>query len=174
MPLKEGPNGTWRKYSSLNGRYVKMSPEEVLFTLSSKKAKSLTKEEKREKRSTYLRDRASQSKDPGLFEIFDFIESRIPHYVQYVNQDIYIPSERKSRETDIIGKNAIIEIKMGRSGKKLKQILAQNEVAKKRSLKMILYAPNMPYNARHQFEKHGIVVIRNKESLYQEIKNERN
>lgn len=56
----------------MNGRYVKMSPEEMLFTLSFKDNKPLTKEEKRNKRDAYLREQALISKDPGLYDVFKF------------------------------------------------------------------------------------------------------
>jgi len=62
---------------------------------------------------------------------------------------------------------------MGHKGRKIKQLLAQQEVAKKRGLKTILFAPNMPFNARREFEKRGISVVKTKEELLKEIKNEK-
>jgi len=170
MPIKQGPRGSWRKYSSSNGRYVKMSLEEMLVTTSYRKKKNLTKEERRTKRTAHLKEIAFSSKDPGLYDLFCFIESHIPHYVQYVNEHIYVQSENKSRETDIIGKNAIIEIKMGRKGKRIKQLLAQKEVALKRGMKIILFAPNMLHNSLNEFKKHGIITATTKEELLKEIK----
>ena len=169
MPLKPGPNGTFRMYSSVDGRYCKMSFEQLELLKKSKKVKP-TKEERRIRRTKYLRDKALYSKDPGLYEVFDFLEKRIPHYVQYVNQSLYIPSDQRCHETDIIGKNAIIEIKMGRKGKVIKQLILQKEVADRRHLKMIVYAPNLPYNARQEIKRRGIIAVRNKEELFQEIK----
>lgn len=168
LPLKAGPNNTWRAYNPRNGRYAKMDDEAWLALQKSNKM--LTKEEKRKKRTAFLRERAYQSKDKYLKEVFDYIESRIPHYVQQVNENIYVPKDRRPHEIDIIGKNAIIEIKSGKNHKCIRQLSLQKEVADKRGLKTIMFAPLIPYRAAQEFIKKGIVVVRTKEELYKEIK----
>lgn len=171
MPLKQGPHGTFRRYSSANGRYVKMSAEELL-SLFTKKEKVYTKKQKQEIRTEALRKQAMKSPEPFLYEVFDFLEKHIPHYVKFVNERTYNPSENKTRELDIIGKNAIIEVKGGYHLGYINQLTKQKEIADRCNKKVILFAPHITYNATQEYLKIGIKVTKDLESLIKEVKNE--
>lgn len=168
MPLKPGPNGTMRKYSSFNGRYEKMTIDEMFsYFANNKKA---TKEQKKINRQKDLDARAAKSKDPYLYEVYKFIESRFPYSTEFINEKVFINKISGAREMDIITKKCIIEIKSGKKPRASTQGLIQKDYASKHGRKAIIYAPNILPRVKLEYQKHGLTICSNKDELYKEMK----
>lgn len=169
MPLKAGPNGTFRKYSSSNGRYVK--DDSFLQLLINK---PLTKKEKKRLKERRLQEeleqKAIKSPDPYLLETYREIQRHIPNSVKMINEDVYFPSDKKRHELDIVTKDSIIEIKSARKPHCGTQTKLQSTYANSRKMKHILYAPNISKIAMAEYTKKGINVINNLHSLIKELK----
>lgn len=169
MPLKAGPNGTMRAYSSTNGQYVSMGLD-MLLSIKGNSKKPLTKQEKRCNRYLNLLEKAEKSRDPLVYDVFKFIESRFPYCVEHVNEKVYDKNISSTREMDIITHKHIIEIKSGERPGALMQGLAQKDYANKHNKKYIMYAPNILKNTRIVYESKGLIVCKNKEELFQEMR----
>ena len=104
MPTKKGAGGRQQNYDSHTGRFTKTDysklypPREPSRKEKAKKRELARREE--------LRNRASNSKDPLLFDVFLAIENALPGSVLFVNETRDDPFLGKPRELDIITKNA--------------------------------------------------------------------
>lgn len=170
MPKKKGAGGRLQNYDSKTGRfaktdYIKFFEEKPLYT---RKEKAIKKEENRREQ---LFNRAKNSKDELVFEVFCEIEKKLPGCVQFINAQRFDPFINKPREFDIITRKSIIEVKSGKSGSKLyKQFLSQKKYAESRKKQHIVFAPNLSNMARCCFENGGIKIVKDYESLIREIK----
>ena len=157
MPVKKGANGKMRHYNPNNGRYIK---ENSFIILNTKNKKS--KYEKELDRRRILAEKAQNSKDPFLYDIFSALEKQNPGCIIRVNERI---SNKKTSmvdgEIDIETKKSIIEIKSSTAQKSSKQFVWLNNYANSNNKKLIIYAPNMPYGAEKYYTKIGYTIIRN-------------
>jgi len=164
MPYKKGPNGTLRAYCSKNGRYTKMSFEQIMeqFHSSPKKKSHLQKEQEK---TNSLLNRAKHSKDEFVGELCLFIERIKPGVLRHVNIHLYDKQLHFTREVDIVTSHALIEVK-SRTGKHaLKQFLAQKRISESLGKRYYVFAPNMSDTRYNEYTKHGIRIIRTKEQL---------
>ena len=129
------------------------------------------KAQKRElARREELRNRASNSKDPLLFDVFLAIENELPGSVLFVNETRDDPFLGKPRELDIITKKCLIEIKTGKASRRLKQLQGQQQYAKHIGKQHVLYAPDIHNNTFKDYEKNGITIKKTINELLQYIK----
>ena len=167
MPLKAGLNGTFREYSSTNGRYVRSSLYDELLKNA---AIVQRKAEKERAKRNELDQRAFKSKDPFLCDVYQFIQNKMPGIVQHINENVYFPSDSKNHEVDIICKNAIIEVKSSSRPHCLSQVKKQMEYASKRKNKQILFAPNINSTVKQTYVNEGVKVCTTKNELLEELK----
>jgi len=118
-----------------------------------------------------LRNRANNSTDPLLNEVFTAIEKELPGNVQFVNSKFFDSNLNNEREFDIITKKCIIEVKSGKKIKRgLRQFEGQKKYAESKKKKHIVYAPNLRLNAQNEYKKHGIAIVTDIPSLIKIIK----
>ena len=167
MPIKRGPNGTFRSYSSANGRYIKSSTNFLTNLNNNKKHKY--KPTEAQKRIDLL-NRARKSNDLYLYDLFQKIENLFPGCVKMVNENIYDANLPKPhfREIDIITKNSFIEIKSGNSKCKFKQIIEQKRLADYYGKNYYVYAPNFKSGHLKVLRNNGIKVFNNHKELLKE------
>lgn len=165
MPYKKGPNGTLRAYSSSNGRYTKMSIDQILQQLCNTESKKKSGREKQRERIENLLSRARHSKDEGIYDLCLFIESNKPGTLKHVNENLYDKRLCDTREVDIVTSKAIIEVKSRTAKHALKQFLAQKQLSEDFGKKYYVYAPNISDARYNEYTKQGITVIRTKEQL---------
>ena len=166
MPTKKGAGGRQQNYDS-RGRYTKTDYAKLYYTPPSRKEKTQKrKDSKREE----LFNRARNSKDKYLFEVFCEIEKALPYHVQFVNESKFDPFINDNREFDIITKKCIIEVKSGKVQKRLNQFTQQKRYADSKNKQHIVFAPTVPTMAKIDYEKHGIKIVKDYKSLVNTIK----
>lgn len=166
MPYKKGPNGTLRAYCSRNGRYTKMTPEQMmqqLFAVSSKRKKSNA--EKEQERIGNILNRARHSKDEYLYELCLYIEDCRPGVLRHTNIHLYDKQLHSTREVDIVTARSLIEVKSKTGKHALKQFLAQKKLSESLGKRYYVFAPNMSDARFDEYSRWGIPVIRTKEKL---------
>lgn len=168
MPYKKGPKNTLRYYSSSTGRYENAPFSEALRMLEQKHKK--TKEEKDAIQKEMLFNKANHSKDRYLLDVFLYLEKNCPNCVKMVNEKLYHKSIHKTREVDIVTKNAIIEIKSGRVRRRTTQLLRQKDLSKEYKKKHVVYAPDITDKKCNELRNKGIDVVRTKHELLERVK----
>jgi len=167
MPLKRGPNNTFRFYSSATGRYEK-NPLQYLEIIQKKK---LTKKERDILVFQSFCNRAKQVGDPLLLETYKIIYQSYPRTVKHIGEKVFIPKEKRSREFDIICKNAIVEVKSSTHPQHVAQLLAQKDYADDVGLKHIIYAPNIASKPKKTYLEFGLIVATSSQELIKELEN---
>ena len=169
MPTKKGAGGRQQNYDPHTGKFAKTDYAKLYPPKEPTRREKARKRE--EKRREVLFNRARNSKDPLVFEVFCEIERSIPGTVQLVNEDKFDPSLGRPRDLDIITKKCIIEVKSGHKQRHaLKQFLGQKRYAESIGKKHIVFAPKMPTMAKNEHRKSGIVITGNLRNLIQLIK----
>ena len=153
MPTKKGAGGRQQNYNARTGRYEKVDYAKLYYTPPSRKEKA---QKRRDAKWGELFNRAKNSKDQYVFEVFCEIESALPYHVQFVNEKKFDPFINDVREFDIITKKCIIEVKSGRNGRKMeKQFKSQKRYAESKNKQHIVFAPNLPVMAIINFKRKG-------------------
>ena len=145
----------------------------VSFYLAIKKQPPSKKEKaqrQRELKQEELFNRAKNSKDQYLLEVFCEIEKALPYHVQCVNETKYDPFIKDRREFDIITQKCIIEVKSGKVQKCLSQFTQQKRYAEYKNKQHIVYAPTIPTMTKIAYEKHGVKIVKDYRSLINIIK----
>ena len=168
MPTKKGAGGRQQNYDKRTGRfakadYSKLYPPKPL----SRKEKARKKEEQRRE---ILYNKARNSRDPLVFEVFCEIEGNLPGTVQLVNENKFDPHIGQVRELDIVTKKCIIEVKTGKVAHKLFQFQCQKRFADTVKKHHIVYAPDIHSPTKRDYEKNGIVIKCSTKELTQAIK----
>ena len=167
MPTKKGAGGRQQNYDPRTGRFAKTSYATIEQRKPSRKEKA---QRRRELKQEELFNRARNSKDQYVFEVFCEIERSLPYHVQYVNESKFDPFINDYREFDIITKKCIIEVKSGKVQKRLNQFTQQKRYADSKNKQHIVFAPTIPTMAKIDYEKHGITIVKDYESLINKIK----
>ena len=169
MPTKKGAGGRQQNYDPRTGRFAKTDYAKLYPPREPTRKEKARKRE--EQRRETLFNRAKNSRDPLVFDVFCAIESELPGSVQFVNEEKFDPGLGRSRELDIITQRCIIEVKSGsKPHGALKQFLGQKQYAESRGKKHIVFAPQMPTMAKNEHRKSGIVITGNLRNLIQLIK----
>ncbi len=168
MPLKAGPNGTMRHYSSSTGQYI--NEFDWLLLNNPSLSKSEKRKLKKARLKEFLDEKAKKSNDPLLNDVYKFIQRQLPNSVMFINEMIYNPETKKHQELDIITKTGIIEIKSSQNPHCLTQALVQKQYADKRKIKYILYAPNINIRALKEYESHGVKIATKLCEIEEELK----
>ena len=163
MPTKKGAGGRQQNYDPHTGRFAKTN----FFVLPPIQPTRKEKAQKREReRRKLLYNRARNSRDPLIFEVFCAIEKELPGAVQFVNEEKNDPFLGKPRELDIVTKKCIIEVKSGPKPRgALRQFLGQKQFAEFENKHHIVFAPKMPTMAKNQHRKVGITITSKLEKL---------
>lgn len=169
MPTKKGAGGRQQNYDPHTGRFAKTDYAKLY------PPREPTRKEKARKREAMRREilfnRAKNSRDPLVFDVFCEIESELPGSVQFVNEEKFDSALGRPRELDIITKKCIIEVKSGpKPSHALKQFLGQKRYAESRGKIHIVYAPEMPTMAKNEHRKSGIIITGNLQKLIKIIK----
>jgi len=128
---------------------------------------------KEEKRRQELYERAKNSTDKYLFDVYLALEQNFPGIVLGVNVIKYDKNIEDNREFDIIAEKSIIEIK-GETGKKCgKQFLAQKKYAIENNKNYYVYAPQMNDMRIYTYSKLDITICRTLNELISKIKENR-
>ena len=102
MPTKKGAGGRQQNYDPRTGRFAKTDYAKLYPPREpTRKEKARKREEERRKA---LFNRAKNSRDPLIFDVFCAIESELPGSVQFVNENKFDPHIGQPRELDIITK----------------------------------------------------------------------
>ena len=168
MPTKKGAGGRQQNYDPHTGRFTKTDYAK-LYSQKEPTHKEKTRKKEKERREN-LFNRAKNSKDPYVFDVFCAIESELPGTVQFVNERIFDPFMGKTRELDIITKRCIIEVKSSGKPNGLTQFLGQKIYAKSKNKKHIVFAPNIFTAAKRSHERNGITIIKDYRTLIETIK----
>ncbi|MBO5223387.1 MAG: hypothetical protein J6C23_02615 [Clostridia bacterium] len=169
MPTKKGAGGRQQNYDPHTGRFAKTDYAKLYPHSKPTRKEKARKREAQRRESLY--NRARNSKDPLVFEVFCAIESELPGSVQFVNEIKFDPFLGKPRELDIITKRCIIEVKSGaKPSGALKQFCGQKQYAENKGKKHIVFAPKMPTLAKNEHRKKGIIITGNLQKLIQMIK----
>ena len=110
--------------------------------------------EKEKERIQNLANRANNSKDKNVFEIYLALEQLRPGSVRHINEVLRDQVSKKDREIDIITDKCVYEIKSGKAKHKVKQFSAQLEFAKSRNKDYVIYSPGS--------RKHQVDVLKSK------------
>ncbi len=169
MPTKKGAGGRLQNYSSTTGRYVKTNYE-LLDPPKPPSRKEKARRREAVRRET-LYNRAKNSRDPLVFDVFCAIEAELPGSVQFVNEEKFDSALGRPRELDIVTRKCIIEVKSGpKPSRALKQFLGQKRYAENRGKNHIVFAPEMPTMAKNEHRKSGIIITGNLQKLIKLIK----
>ena len=168
MPTKKGAGGRLQNYDPRTGRFAKTDYAKLY------PPREPTRKEKARKREAIRREilfnRAKNSRDPLVFDVFCEIEQNLPGSVQAVNEEKYDPYINGTRELDIITKKCIIEVKSGKVAHKLFQFQSQKRFAFEKKKNHIVFAPDIHNPTKRDYEKNGIVVKCSLPELIQTIK----
>ena len=167
MPTKKGAGGRQQNYNARTGRYEKVDYAKLYCITPSRKEKT---QRRRELKQEKLFNRARNSKDKYIFEVFCEIERVLPYHVQFVNENKFDPFINNVREFDIITKKCIIEVKGDKVKRCLKQFFQQKRYADSKNKQHIVFAPTIPKMAKIDYEKHGITIVKDYKSLINKIK----
>ena len=118
MPTKKGAGGRQQNYDPHTGRFAKTDYAKLCYTPPSRREKAKKREAARRE---VLYNRANNSNDDYLFEVYTHIEQELPGSVQFINEKFYDTLSMKKRELDIVTRKCIIEVK----GKKVRSCLSQ-------------------------------------------------
>jgi hypothetical protein len=169
MPTKKGAGGRQQNYDPHTGRFAKTDYTKLYPPKEPTRKEKAQKREKERRQNLF--NRAKNSKDPLIFDVFCAIESEIPGIVQFVNEERFDQGLGRSRELDIITKKCIIEVKSGpKPSRALKQFLGQKRYAESKRKKHIVFAPKMPTMAKNEHRKNGITITGNLQNLIELIK----
>ena len=169
MPTKKGAGGRQQNYDPRTGRFAKTDYAKLYPPRPPTRKEKARKRE--EQRREVLFNRARNSRDPLIFEVFCEIERNLPGTVQLVNEDKFDPCLGSPRELDIVTKKCIIEVKSGHKPRHaLKQFLGQKRYAESRGKKHIVFAPQMPTMAKNEHGKSGIMITGDLRNLIQLIR----
>lgn len=168
MPTKKGAGGHQQNYDSRTGRFAKMDYTKLF------PPKEPTRKEKARKKEAQRREalfnRARNSRDPLLFDVFCAIEAEFPGEIKFVNEIMFDAGLGRPRELDIITQKCIIEVKTGRTPKGLTQFLGQKRFAESKNKRHIVFAPDITSAAKRAHEQSGIVIIKDYKTLFEKIK----
>ena len=167
MPTKKGAGGRQQNYNPKSGRYEKVDYSNLYDTPPPRKA---TAKKRKEAKREELFNRAKNSKDKYVFEVFCEIEKDLPYHVQFVNETKFDPFINDIREFDIITQKCIIEVKSKNAKKSLKQFLQQKRFAEYKNKQHIVFAPTIPTMTKIDYEKHGVKIVKDYKSLINVIK----
>ena len=167
MPTKKGAGGRQQNYNARTGRYEKVDYAKLYYTPPSRKEKA---QKRRDAKWEELFNRAKNSKDQYVFEVFCEIESALPYHVQFVNEKKFDPFINDVREFDIITKKCIIEVKGDKVKRCRNQFLQQKRYAEYKNKQHIVFAPTIPTMAKFDYEKHGVKIVKDYKSLITTIK----
>lgn len=162
---KKGPNGTLRKYSKLNGKYVKESPEELLMRFCGTQKKKHSKKEKEEIRRENVRRAAESSTDVGLFDVYSYIEQLKPGCTQLVNANVNFKKWPSPPEIDIVTKRLFIEVKSKKAKRCLTQFLHQIDHAKEYGRRAVVFAPNISPARLQEYRSRGVTIFTKLEDI---------
>lgn len=167
MPTKKGAGGRQQNYDPRTGRFKKTS---YLTIEKYKQSRREKRQQRKELKQEELFNRAKNSKDRYVFEVFCEIENALPYHVEFVNETKFDPFINNTRELDIITKKCIIEVKGEKAKKCLNQFLQQQRYAKYKNKQHIVFAPTIPTMAKIDYEKHGVLIVKDYKSLINTIK----
>ncbi len=163
---KIGAGGKLQNYDS-KGRYCKNNYFDFTPPAFTKKEIRRRKEEKRRQE---LYEKAKNSDDAYVFDVYLTLEKAMPGVVIGVNEYRLDENIGKPREFDIITKKCIIEVKSEKAAKKEKQLLAQLKYANSHKLKHFLYSPTITRARKYEYEKNGINVSKTLDELIRKLK----
>ena len=168
MPTKKGAGGRQQNYDPRTGRFAKTN----FFAIETNKPSRKEKARKiREIKQEQLFNRARNSRDKYVFEVFCEIERALPYHVEFVNEKKFDPFINDIREFDIITKKCIIEVKGGSNGRNMEnQFLQQKRYAQYKNKQHIVFAPNLPVVAIMNFKKKGFNITNDIKMLINHIK----
>ena len=167
MPTKKGAGGRQQNYDPNTGRFAKTDYASMFPIQISRRERARKRESARRE---VLYNRALNSKDPLLFEVYCAIEKELPGAVQLVNENKFDPFLGRGRELDIVTRKCIIEVKSGKKPKGLTQFLGQKAYAVWKNKTHIVFAPQMALAAKRAHERNGITIIRDYNLLLATIK----
>lgn len=163
MRTKKGAGGRQQNYDS-HGRYAKTVYQ----------APPLSRREKSEIRRKNVIEKfciaADKKRDPLVKQVLLKIEEAIPYAVQCVNENKFDALHNKVREFDIITRRVIIEIKSGKARHVLSQLVEQKEYADYRNKKYVVFAPNIAFGTKNEYNRNGIEIKTNIHDLIKFIK----
>ena len=167
MPTKKGAGGRQQNYDPRTGRFAKTNFFAIVTNKPSRKEKA---RKIRDIKQEQLFNRARNSKDKYVFEVFCEIERALPYHVEFVNEKKFDPFINDIREFDIITQKCIIEVKSKKAKKSLKQFLQQKRYAEYKNKQHIVFAPTIPTMAKIDYEKQGVKIVKDYKSLINIIK----
>ena len=168
MPTKKGAGGRQQNYDPRTGRFAKTDYAKLYPPREPTRKEKVQRREAQRKEGLF--NRAKNSKDPLVFDVFCAIEAELPGSVQFVNEYKFDPFLGHKREFDIITKKCIIEVKSGEVSRRLKQLKGQMNYAKSKNKHHVLYAPGIRLATKKDYEKHGITIKTTIKDLIQQIK----
>ena len=168
MPTKKGAGGRQQNYDPRTGKLVKTDYTKLYPPREPTRKEKAQKRE--EQRRENLFNRARNSEDPLVFDVFCEIERNMPGTVQGVNEEKFDPGLGRPRELDIVTKRCIIEVKSGGKPNGLTQFLGQKSYAESKNKKHIVFAPNIFTAAKRSHERSGITIIKDYTMLIEMIK----
>ena len=167
MATKIGAGGHRQNYDPRTGRYAKTTFPGLVKLPPTRKEKAQRREELRR---LVLFNRAKKSRDPYVFNVYLAIDNELPGAVMLVNDIRLDRNINNVRELDIATRKCIIEVKSGKVSGALKQFLAQKRFAEGRNKKHVVFAPDIFFNTKRDYENNGIVVKKDINNLINFIK----
>ena len=157
MPVKKGGGGKPQEYDPSNGRYGSGSIGTISKTFGPQPQgpKVLTRSLLRKKR---LDERAANSEDPLLPDVYNNIQTWVCGCVMKVNEKYYL-SPGHNGEIDIETRHLVIEVKSGTARHFVKQFTQEAAYAKIRNKEFIVFAPNMSQTRKNLARKLGFNVV---------------
>lgn len=169
MPTKKGAGGRQQNYDPHTGRFAKTDYAKLYPPPKPSRKEKARKREELRREDLY--NRAKNTRDPLVFDVFCAIEKELPGAVKFVNEEKYDSLLAKPRELDIVTKRCIIEVKSGpKPSRALKQFLGQKRFAESQNKRHIVFAPSMPTMAKNQHRKSGITITGDLKKLIRIIK----
>ncbi len=163
---KIGAGGKLQNYDS-KGRYCKNNYFDFTPPAFTKKEIRRRKEEKRRQE---LYEKAKNSDDAYVFDVYLALEKAMPGVVIGVNEYLYDENIKDKREFDIITKKCIIEVKSGDVVKREKQFLAQLKYTKFHGVQYFIFAPDLNRIRTYQYTKDGFNISKTLDELIRKVK----
>ena len=163
---KIGAGGKLQNYDS-KGRYCKNNYFDFTPPAFTKKE---IRRQKEEKRRQELYEKAKNSDDAYVFDVYLALEKAIPGVVIGVNEYRLDENIGKPREFDIIAKKCIIEVKSGDVVKREKQFLSQLKYTKLHGLQHFIFAPDINKIRTYQYTKDGFDISKTLDELIRKVK----
>lgn len=167
MPKKKGAGGRLQNYDPNTGRYKKST--NILENLTINKMHP-TKAQKDKMRMNYLINCAKNKGDKYVLDALLYIEKYLPHSVLAVNCLRMDPNIEKIRELDIITTHHVIEVKGGKGGRLLKQLISQKKYADSINKKYVVFSPNIAKVRKYEYNKCGIHIVTSLKELIDYLK----